>query len=123
MDTSRGGNPLANREEETPETRVSGTSIRSIAVTVIAVASIAVAGCTGAGADADTTDGDTVVATPTFGALGVPVGVALVDYREQSADRWCASFDEGEVAVGDTVTLVWPTPAPTPPLSGSRKCV
>jgi len=83
---------------------VSGNSIRSIALAIVAC--IATVGCTRDKAGG--TAGDTVVATPTFGPLGVPLGVALVDYRAKGPDRWCASFDDGELEVGDTVTLVWP---------------
>jgi hypothetical protein len=49
-----------------------------------------------------------VLATPTFGPLGVPVGVALLDHRAGASMQWCADFEEYELAVDDTVTLVWP---------------
>jgi hypothetical protein len=55
----------------------------------------------------DSVAGEPVVATPTFGPLGVPVGVATLDHRA-SERRWCADFEEYQLAVGDSVTLVWP---------------
>jgi hypothetical protein len=85
---------------------VSGNPIRSVAITMAATACITLVAC-----NSDKPDGagsDSVLATPAFGPLGVPVGVALVEYRGSGIDRWCASFEEGELAVGDTVTLVWP---------------
>ena len=52
--------------------------------------------------------GEPVLATPTFGALGVPIGVALIDHRAAGTNRWCADLEEHELAVDDTVTLLWP---------------
>jgi hypothetical protein len=71
-------------------------------ITLLAVAAMA---CTVRDTD---TDGEPVVATPTFGALGVPIGVALLDRAAASTPQWCADFDEQAIAAGDTVTLVWP---------------
>ena len=56
----------------------------------------------------DSGGGDTVLATPTFGPIGVPMGVALIDHRAATRDRWCAEFENEQLAVGDTVTLIWP---------------
>jgi hypothetical protein len=52
--------------------------------------------------------GDPVVATQTFGRLGIPVGSARPFPRDSALPRWCGEFEEQELSVGDTVTLVWP---------------
>jgi hypothetical protein len=78
-------------------------SVRRLVIPVLLAATAAVTACTSRDA------GDaSVVATPTFGPLGVPVGVALPDHRAGSRVRWCADFEEYELQAGDTVTLVWP---------------
>ncbi len=84
--------------------------VSSVSRTVAcAVVFIAVA-CTGdAGRRAgDSSAGDTVLATPTFGPIGVPIGVALTDHRADMRGRWCAEFEDEQLAVGDTVALIWP---------------
>ncbi|MBC7844326.1 MAG: hypothetical protein H7099_18590, partial [Gemmatimonadaceae bacterium] len=85
---------------------MSGISVRNFVWSASALGIIAVGACSARDGD-DAERGESVVATPTFGAVGVPVGVALVDPRASLADRWCANFDEYALAVGDTVTLVW----------------
>ena len=67
----------------------------------------------GCGGDSDRRAGnsgasDTVLATPTFGPIEVPIGVALTDYRSGARGRWCVDFEESQLTVGDTVTLIWP---------------
>ncbi len=85
---------------------MSGLSFRAVAQNVVALGLACTIACTGRGADA--TKAESVVARPTFGSLGAPVGVALVDYRMRGPHRWCASFEDRTLAIGDTVTLVWP---------------
>ena len=77
---------------------------------VPALALATVAACTGRDSPRDTAAaaGGPVVATQTFGRLGVPVGWARPYPRDAALPRWCADFEEYELAVGDTVTLVWP---------------
>src|SRR5687768_11722822 len=77
-----------------------------------------VAGCRARDSASDTasasTTGEPVVATQTFGRLGVPVGWARPFPRDTARLRWCADFEEYELAVGDTVTLVWPDSGTAP---------
>lgn len=91
--------------------QVSGISLRSL-VWVLALAGLAATACTSRDSTRDGGDtsasGEPVLATPTFGPLGVPVGVALFGHLASAANHWCADFEEHEVAVDDTVTLVWP---------------
>jgi hypothetical protein len=77
---------------------------------VLALALATGAACTGRDPARDTADaaGGPVVATQAFGRLGVPVGWARPFPRDTVLTRWCADFEEYELAVGDTVTLVWP---------------
>ena len=60
------------------------------------------------------TTGEPVVATQTFGRFGIPVGWARPFPRDTALLRWCADFEEYELSVGDTVTLVWPDSATAP---------
>ena len=69
------------------------------------------AACTSRDSLPDTSDAASrgpVLATQTFGPLGVPVGWARGLDRGTGPYRWCADFEEYELGVGDTVTLVWP---------------
>lgn len=89
---------------------MSGISLGNL-VCALALAGFGAVACTSrdSARDADASaSGEPVLATPTFGPLGVPVGVALLDHRASATKRWCADFEENEPAVGDTVTLVWP---------------
>ena len=63
----------------------------------------------------DSGTGDTVLATPTFGPIEVPIGVALSDYRSGTRGRWCSDFEESPLTVGDTVMLIWPDSSAEPP--------
>lgn len=74
------------------------------------LATLVIAACSGdANRGGDTgSSGDTVLATPTFGPIGVPIGVALIDHRTTEHGRWCANFEEQQLAIGDTVMLIWP---------------
>jgi hypothetical protein len=92
---------LSNRGEQ-----VSQIPVRSV-VAALTIAALAAMACTSRDS-ASKAGGEPVVATPTFGPLGVPVGVALPAFGAAVGGRWCADFDEYGLAVDDTVTLVWP---------------
>jgi hypothetical protein len=82
--------------------------MRSVRWTVALLGVIAVA-CSrdSASGGGDSRNAEPVIATPTFGAFSVPVGVALPDARAGVGTHWCADFEEHGPSVGDTVTLVW----------------
>ena len=85
-------------------------SLRNL-VWALALAGFGATACTSRDSTRDagaSASGEPVLATPTFGQLGVPVGVALLDHRASASVHWCADLEEYEVAVDDTVTLVWP---------------
>jgi hypothetical protein len=42
------------------------------------------------------------------GTFAVPIASALLLTRDAASPRWCASFADTTLAIGDTVTLVWP---------------
>jgi hypothetical protein len=82
---------------------------------IVAFAAIIASACSPRDSRARDTSGDGVVAAQTFGPLGIPVGVALPDYRTATANRWCVGFEDVELIAGDPVTLVWPDSAESAP--------
>jgi hypothetical protein len=82
---------------------------------IVALAAIIASACSPRDSRARDTSGDGVVAAQTFGPLGIPVGVALPDYRTATANRWCVGFEDVELIAGEPVTLVWPDSAESAP--------